>query len=109
MVTLRPAQSFLPEKAHRVTCLDAGHIVGPDVGKNGQLNRCTHKQSAPPEPLAGWPPALLQMAGAEVLTDEGVAYARKLNEAGVETILTCYDGLMHDDDPRQRLPVVGGR
>ena len=48
------------------------------------------------EQLKGLPPTFIQIAENDILRDEGEAYGRKLDEAGVEVTTIRYNGMIHD-------------
>lgn len=59
--------------------------------------------------LTGLPAAFIQVAQNDVLRDEGEAYGRKMDEAGVEVTVVRYDGLIHDYgllNPLSAVPAV---
>ncbi len=57
----------------------------PDVKKRKEIYASPLQASL--DQLKGLPPALIQIAENDVLRDEGEAYARKLDEAGVPVTL----------------------
>jgi acetyl esterase/lipase len=66
----------------------------PDKNKRKEIYASPLQASL--DELKGLPPTLIQVAENDVLRDEGEAYARKLDEAGVAVTLTRYGGLIHD-------------
>jgi acetyl esterase/lipase len=79
----------------------------PDAASRN--NKYASPMKATLEELQGLPPALVQVAENDILHDEGVAYARKLDEAGVPTTITEYKGFIHDYgmlNPLAHIPAV---
>lgn len=66
----------------------------PDVAKRADIH--VSPLNASLEQLRDLPPALVITDENDVLRDEGEAYGRKLTAAGVPTVVTRYNGTIHD-------------
>lgn len=66
----------------------------PDVDK--RKTKYATPFNATLDELKGLPPALVQLAENDILFDEGLAYARKLDQAGVPTTIQTFNGFIHD-------------
>jgi acetyl esterase len=66
----------------------------PDPQKRKDVHASPLRASI--EQLKGLPPALIQVAENDILRDEGEAYGRKLDEAGVVVTTVRYNGMIHD-------------
>jgi acetyl esterase/lipase len=65
-----------------------------DAAKRGEIHASPLRASLPQ--LQGLPPTLIQTAEFDVLRDEGEAYGRKLDAAGVQVTTVRYNGMIHD-------------
>ena len=77
-----------------------------DAGERNQIYASPLRATT--DQLKDLPPALVQTAENDVLRDEGEAYARKLDEAGVPVTATRYNGMIHDWGLLNALATVPG-
>ena len=66
------------------------------VSEKDRNNILASPLRATTEQLKGLPPTLIQTAELDVLRDEGEAFGRKLDAAGVPVTVTRYKGMIHD-------------
>ena len=58
------------------------------------------------ECFEGLPPAYIETAEFDCLHDDGILYAEKLREAGIDVILNETEGTMHGFDIGQKAPTT---
>jgi acetyl esterase len=66
----------------------------PDLAQRDEITASPNRATV--EQVTGLPPTLLLVDEADVLRDEGEAYAAKLRAAGVPVTTVRYDGVVHD-------------
>ena len=70
------------------------NLYAPDAAT--RKDRYAVPMVATKEQLTGLPRTLIQTAENDPLRDEGEAYGKKLREAGVNSVTTRYEGVIHD-------------
>ena len=97
-----PATDFAGEYASRTENAEGYFLTASDMEWFGGHYAGTHGDPADPRlsplrahDLAGLPPAVVVTAEFDPLRDEGEAYARALEAAGVPVVLRRYDGMIH--------------
>ncbi len=78
----------LPEK--NLPWFSGHYFASPDDSKK------PHASPINAADLKGLPPATFILAAQDVLCDDGAAYAKKLEEAGVRVTTKTYDGVLHE-------------
>ncbi len=69
-------------------------LYAPDLNKRNEIYSTPLKATL--EQLKDFPPTLIQVAENDVLRDEGEAFGRKLEQAGVTVTTVRYNGMIHD-------------
>jgi acetyl esterase len=102
-VLIYPVTTAMPGDLPSHTTFGKGYILSLNAMRAftghyfGGSGRAPDFRGAPllAEDLSGLAPALILVGGYDTLRDDGVAYAKRLIEAGVEATLVEYSGLSH--------------